>query len=92
MERQCCRAPSARPIFHGKNGIQRWLAAISALNRLLASSLYPMAAVAVAAIHRLLWILTIGAVVPAVRVNRITGRRKKAQKVADGEFVCYCYR
>ena len=53
---------------------------------------YPMSALSVAAIHRLQWILTIGAVVPAVRVNRITGRRKEAQKVADGEILCYYYR
>ena len=53
---------------------------VPALNRLLASNLYLMAAVAVVAIHRFQWILTIGAVVPAVRVNRITGRRKEAQK------------
>ena len=51
-----------------------------------------MAAVAVAAIRCLLWILTIGAVVPAVRVNRITDRRKEAHKAANGEFLCYYYR
>ena len=80
------------PTFHGKNGIQRLLAACSALNRLLTSGPYPVAAVAIAAIHHLCLILTIGAVVPADRVNPITGRRKEAQKVADGEFLCYYYR
>ena len=45
--------PSAvvRQIFHGENRIQRWLAAISALNKLRASEPYPMSALSVAAIR-----------------------------------------
>ena len=67
-----------RQIFHGKNGIQRWLAAISELNHRCPFRPYPMSALSDAAVRRVLWILTIGAVVPAVRVNRITRRRKEA--------------
>ena len=81
-----------RPIFHGKNRIQRWLAAISALNKLRASEPYPMSALSVAAIRCLHLILTNGAVVLTVRITPITGRRKEAQKVANGEFLCYYYR
>ena len=46
------------PIFHGKNRIQRWLAAISALNKLHAPEPYPMSPLSVAAIRCLHLILT----------------------------------
>ena len=66
------------PVFQGKNGIQRWLAAILATNRLRASEPYPLAAAVVEAIRRLLRILTIGAVV-LPSVNPIRPQEKGAK-------------
>ena len=53
----------------------------SALNKPRDSDPYPVAAAAVATIRRLLLILTLDAVVPAVQVNPITGRRKGCKRL-----------